>query len=627
MKKVLLAEDHAPTREHLSAQLAQAGYLVRAAADPGSAMELFASDRPDIVLVAVELPLLNGAHVGKLIRASDIGSRAVLVAIDRGHLGKAKGVGAILDLKVNAYVVDPMKTAELLSKLESLRGLFRSAPAHSVGSQATLGRPPVASGDMRKQELPPLLHSCHRLRRDGILVVAVREVTRRVFLLGGAPVGYDSTSAQDSFPAQLSEKEELSKGQAEAIAKALAAGARLPEALFQAGLSFGAEELRARLRDYTREKVAQVVGMREGRYALYAGSEFAKDLQATEVPALAPILEGARRSFPLTVYAQALKEHRPEFPYRTADFGRDLPALGLGTSDLKIAMQVNGRIALSELLAHGRGDLRGSYSLLWFLSLIGDVAFSKIPVAAGEGEALASEDHISPRKKKPLPSELVSELREAAVRIITSSYFRVLGLDITADTEAVERAYHQVATKFHPDSYPEHDTSEIKDLLESLQDKLSASYRVLAAEEKRRAYLQYLLSRQGSRRVQPVSVDAEIALRRGAAALLRKDPRSALAAFEQAVSLHPKEPVYCCYLAFATYLSERGTPKERSKQPLKLIKKALALDAESERAAVISAILENESGDAASARKRLLKALEQNPQSHLAKAALRRVGR
>jgi hypothetical protein len=45
----------------------------------------------------------------------------------------------------------------------------------------------------------------------------------------------------------------------------------------------------------------------------------------------------------------------------------DLPALGLDTDDLKIAMQINGRLLLRDLLAHGRGDLRRGYSLLWFL--------------------------------------------------------------------------------------------------------------------------------------------------------------------------------------------------------------------------------------------------------------------
>src|SRR6478672_1162507 len=109
LKTVLLAEHHAPTLEHVRSELTQAGYSVKTAADPGRAMELFVSDHPDFVVVAVEFPRLDGAHLGKLVRGSDHGKRVPMIAIDKAHLGKAKGVGAILDLKANAYVADPTK--------------------------------------------------------------------------------------------------------------------------------------------------------------------------------------------------------------------------------------------------------------------------------------------------------------------------------------------------------------------------------------------------------------------------------------------------------------------------------------------------------------------------------------
>ena len=51
------------------------------------------------------------------------------------------------------------------------------------------------------------------------------------------------------------------------------------------------------------------------------------------------------------------------------------------------------------------------------------------------------------------------------MKIVTGSYFQVLGLDIAADSEAVEKAYHEVAIRFHPDTYAEWDLSEIADVL------------------------------------------------------------------------------------------------------------------------------------------------------------------
>jgi tetratricopeptide (TPR) repeat protein len=313
---------------------------------------------------------------------------------------------------------------------------------------------------------------------------------------------------------------------------------------------------------------------------------------------------------------------------RSPEFSKDLPSLGLDTDDLKIAMQINGRLLLRDLLAHGRGDLRRGYSLLWFLQLTGGVTFSATPVAT-EGTAISAvPDVIAPRKRKSLPAEQAATLREGSVKIITSSYFRSLGLDIAADMEAMERAYHETAMKFHPDTYAEYDLTELTDLLDSVQEKLSAAYRVLSAEEKRKAYLQYLFSKaEVGGRVNALNVEAEVLIRRGEAYLRRKDYRMALQLFEEAVALNPREPEFYSYLAWATYHAALGTQKDRAKEAQKVLKRALSLNANLERAQIISAIIDNELGDATAARKRLLKVLELNPNSKLAKAALRKVGR
>lgn len=633
MKTILVAEHHRPTLEHLQAALKQAGYEVHGISDPATAMEHFVAEHPDAVVVAVDFPRVDGSHLGQLIRANERGARLPMLAVDKGHLGRARGVSAILEMKANGYVADPLKNTELLSKLGGLLQTSATPPAEQQpegGLHKTLGRPPVISGELKGAPLPALLHSFYRLRRDGVLVVAFRDLTRRVFFRGGGPVNYDSTARQDSLPRWLVEKGDLSEKQAEQMLAGLTSGLRVGAALAETGSELAGEDLLQKLRDYTREKSSQVVGMREGRYAFFAGDEFRDQVASVEVPPLAPVLDGARRMFAIRLFAQALKGHLAEFPRRAAEFSQDLPALGLNVQDLKVAMQMNGRIPLRDLLAHGRGELRQTYSLMWFLKLTNVVTFSKTPVAAVAGDpgaAGSSADLIAPRRKKPLPKERLDELREAAVKIITGSYFRVLGLDIAADTDAVERAYHEVAARFHPDSYAEHDTSEIKDLLDSVQDKLAASYRVLSTDDKRRSYLQYLLSRLDVGRTGDMNVDAEIALKRGEAALKRSDLRTALRAFEEAVSRNPREPEYYSYLAWATYKGAGGEAKDRAKTAQKLLKKALGLNPYLERAIVISAIIDGETGDTSGARRRLLKVLEMNPGSKIAKAALLKVGR
>jgi len=631
LKTLLLAESHPPTLEHVRATLTQAGFGVVAVSEPGSALEHFVADQPDAVVVAVDFPSLDGAHLAKRIRASDGGARVPVVVMDKGHLGRARGVSAILDLKANAYIPDPLRAGELTAKLTALLAAASVPAAATSGLKAVLARPSVASGELRGYPLPQLLHSFYRLQRDGVLVVVVRDVTRRVFIRKGGAVHFDSSIPREALPAVLQEKGALTEAQARKVGAALQSGLRIGAALAEAGADLQGEALLQRLREYTREKVAQVVGMREGRYAFHAGDGFVPEVAAVEVPALAPILEGARRSIPVRFFAQALKSHWGDFPSRTPDFARDLPTLGLNTQDLKLAMQLNGRIPLRDLVAHGRGDLSLAYSLMWFLHLTDGLAFTKEPLAGADGQT--GQDRIAPKRRKPLPPELATELREAAVRIITGSYFRVLGLDLTADDEKVEAAYREVAPRFHADTHAQYDTSEIQDLLDSVQEKLTASYKVLSTTEKRKAYVQYLFSRQAGSRSAPVNVDAEILLRRGEAALKRKDYPEALRFYEQAIELNPREPEYYSYQAWVTYQSMEGSQKERAKAAQKALKKALGINPSLPRANILYAIIESETGEdpvermaaAASARKRLLKVLEQHPGSVLAKAALRKV--
>lgn len=602
-----------------------AGYRVKAVSDATAALETFNAERPGMVIVAADFPRANGGHLGAVLRAGEGGARIPLIVIDHGHLGRARGVASILDLKANAYVPDPLKGNALV---ERIAALLAAEPVEATvapkGLPLTLSRPPAHAADLKTQPLSGFFYALYRMQRDGVLVVSHRDLTRRVFIVKGRPVQYDSTARQDSFPRYLVERGKLTEEAETRVQAALSSGLRIGAALLEAGSDVadaGGEALLQLLREYTREKLAQVVGMRDGRFAFYAGDEFLLGLATVEIPALAHLLEGSRRALPLKTFARPLMARLDEFPTRSAEFSRDLPMLGLDTQDLKIAMQINGRTRLRDLLAHGRGDLHDAYSLFWFLHLTETVTFSKAPPASEK------PDQIAPRRRKPLPAELATSLREGAVNVIAGSYFKVLGLPITADTEQVEAAYRQIASKYHADAYAEYDVAELQDLLDSVQEKLTAAYRVLSVGEKRKAYLGYLLARLDAGRATAINTEAEIALKRGETALRRGDTTTALLAFQQAVELNPREPEYYSYLAWATFQGSKGSSAERAKAAQKVLKKALSINPYLERAAVILAIIEMELGDASSARKRLVRVLEQNPKSQLAKAALRRAGR
>lgn len=635
MPSILVVDTHRPTRELLADHLRQQGYRVVEVEEPAEAADRFAFEKPDAVVIAVDLPKVKGAHPGALIRGSEAGQKIPIVAVDKAHLGKAKGVVSILDVRPDAYFGDATKLAEVAARLGQLvaAAAARKAPA---GSASVLSRREAFKGDLKSLELPGQYLDVLRHRRDGVLLITRGDLARRIYFLGGAPVNYDSTSRQDSLGRYLVADGAATEAQYEAHLGKLRDGLSPAAALVAVGALRPGEELVQRLRDYARARIAEAVGMRDGSYRFHPGDEFRSDLPALEIPALAPILEGARRGWPVRVFATALAPHRAEYPFRTPAFARDLPQLGLATGDLKLALRITGRGSLADLLQ--QGELKEIVSLVWFLHRVGSIEFSAIPAASVDA-GLAGAEHTPgpvasrlaravPRlRKKPLPAEIEKSLHDDAVAILTASYFRVLGLDIAADGEAVERAYHLTATHYHPETYGEYDTAGIEDLLASVQDRIAAAYRVLSVEEKRKAYLAYLLGQKEVPRSERLNVDAEIEIKRGEAALRDNLFSEAIAAFERAIALNPREPEYYSYLAWATFKGLPASREERARAALKLCKKALQLHPDLERPQVIWALVEDEAGEPAEARRMLLRLLQQNPGCELAKKALHALDR
>ena len=85
--------------------------------------------------------------ISQLIRARDPASQLPVLAMDHGHLGKTRGVNAILDLRASGYVADPMKLNELTGKIAALVEAAQHARAQGGGGvHGVLARPPVERG-------------------------------------------------------------------------------------------------------------------------------------------------------------------------------------------------------------------------------------------------------------------------------------------------------------------------------------------------------------------------------------------------------------------------------------------------------------------------------------------------
>jgi len=82
-KKILLVDDEATIVQSLRYNLERSGYAVTAAGDGRSAVALVASEQPDLVILDIMLPLLDGIEACKEIRKTSSVPIIMLTAKDQ----------------------------------------------------------------------------------------------------------------------------------------------------------------------------------------------------------------------------------------------------------------------------------------------------------------------------------------------------------------------------------------------------------------------------------------------------------------------------------------------------------------------------------------------------------------
>jgi len=126
MQNILIVEDDMDIQELLREFLKEAGYEVMAASDGIEAMDLFAKNKFDLILLDIMLPKIDGFGVCELIRKQSQVPIIMLTALG-GEEEQIRG----LDLQVDDYITKPFSVPILIRKIAAV--LRRSSQAQEEG--------------------------------------------------------------------------------------------------------------------------------------------------------------------------------------------------------------------------------------------------------------------------------------------------------------------------------------------------------------------------------------------------------------------------------------------------------------------------------------------------------------
>ena len=118
MPKVLLVEDNEENRDGLSRHLRRKGFEVLVAADGRQGIDVARAEAPDLILIDMSLPVLDGWEATRQLKAGAATGRIPVIALTAHAMAGDRE--RALEAGCDDYDTKPIEFPRLLMKIESL---------------------------------------------------------------------------------------------------------------------------------------------------------------------------------------------------------------------------------------------------------------------------------------------------------------------------------------------------------------------------------------------------------------------------------------------------------------------------------------------------------------------------
>jgi CheY-like chemotaxis protein len=118
MPKILLVEDNEMNRDMLSRRLVRGGYEVIIAEDGARGVAMATSDKPDLVLMDMSLPVIDGWEATRRIKATPELCKIPIIALTAHAMATDRDKA--LEAGCDDYDTKPIELQRLLSKIQTL---------------------------------------------------------------------------------------------------------------------------------------------------------------------------------------------------------------------------------------------------------------------------------------------------------------------------------------------------------------------------------------------------------------------------------------------------------------------------------------------------------------------------
>ena len=118
MAKLLIVEDNEMNRDMLSRRLQRRGFDIIIATDGGAGVAMARSEQPDLILMDMSLPVIDGWEATRQIKADPATARIPIIALTAHAMTSDRDKA--LQAGCNDYDTKPVDLPRLLGKIEAL---------------------------------------------------------------------------------------------------------------------------------------------------------------------------------------------------------------------------------------------------------------------------------------------------------------------------------------------------------------------------------------------------------------------------------------------------------------------------------------------------------------------------
>ena len=383
-KKILVVDDDRNIGQILYVSFKSKGYETVIAKNGEEALRLFSEQRPDLVLLDVLLPKMNGWEVCQRIKATDEGKSTPIVLMSAIYKSYKLQADARQKYGADDFVEKPFQLAALLEKIASYIGAGdadpdAAAPGPEPAPPVVAPPPPadepisdtgihaVLEGELGDFAFPSLLHKIHVLGRSGILYLTAGEKSKEVAFKEGYPVSVKTNIEGEFLGRYLVGIRKITDEQCEESLKRMERTGRLQGTVLIEMELLTPNELVRYLKLQMVTKIFEVFGWPDGRYQFVEDDTVVGDISNIDVSPANIIYRGIVGRFGLERLIAFVDGYGDRYLARSSNMFYRFQDLDLANSEVEFLSRIDGSRMVRDILAESELDLDKTYQLLYTL--------------------------------------------------------------------------------------------------------------------------------------------------------------------------------------------------------------------------------------------------------------------